>query len=83
MCYSSRADFGWDTRKDAVRKPEAHREPAPPEAAAGKPAPVDHSEPRTHADDTRLWAFLARRKEPRRKEVHTNTPVQGRIGEKV
>ncbi|APX03732.1 hypothetical protein [Arthrobacter sp. QXT-31] len=81
MCYSSRADFGWDTRQDAARKPEAHREPAPPEAAPGKPAPVDHPETRTHPDDTRLWAFLARRKEPRRSEVHTRT--QDRIGEKV
>ena len=79
MCYSSRADFGRDTRKDAVRKPEAHREPAPADGPVSHRQPVSHS----HADDTRLWAFLARRKEPRRKEVHTNTPVQGRIGEKV
>jgi hypothetical protein len=78
MCYSSRADFGWDTRKDAVRKPEAHREPARPETAPGKPVPVDHPEPRTRADDTRLWAFLARRK-----EVHAPGPMQDRIGEKV
>jgi hypothetical protein len=83
MCYSSRADFGWDTRKDTVRKPEAHREPVPPEAAPGNPVPVDHPEPRTHADDTRLWAFLARRKEPRRQETHAPRPVQDRIGEKV
>jgi hypothetical protein len=82
MCYSSRADFGWDTRKDAVRKPEAHREPVRPEAAPGKPA-VDHPEPRTHADDTRLWAFLARRKEPRSREAHARRPVQDRIDEKV
>jgi len=73
MCYSSRADFGWDTRKDAVRKPEAHREPAP----------MDHPEPRTHVDDTRLWAFLARRKEPRRQVVHARTPMEDRIDEKV
>ena len=81
MCYSSRADFGWDTRKDALRKPEVHREPAPPEAAPGKP--VDRPEPRTHADDTRLWAFLARRREPRRTEAHARRPVQDRIDEKV
>ena len=80
MCYSSRADFGWDTRKDALRKPEVHLEPAPPEAAPGKP--VDHPEPRTHADDTKLWAFLARRKEPRQ-EAHARRPVQDRIDEKV
>lgn len=80
MCYSSRADFGWDTRKDALGKPEVHREPAPPEAAPGKP--VDHPEPRTHADDTKLWAFLARRKEPRQ-EAHARRPVQDRIDEKV
>ena len=81
MCYSSRADFGWDTRKDAVRKPEPHREPAPPEPAPGKP--LDRPEPRAHADDTRLWAFLARRKEPRRKEAHAPRPMQDRIDEKV
>jgi hypothetical protein len=81
MCYSSRADFGWDTRKDALRKPEVHRAPAPPEAAPGKP--VDRPEPRTHADATRLWAFLARRKEPRRTEAHDRSPVQDRIDEKV
>ena len=73
MCYSSRADFGWDPRKDAVRKPESQGEPAPPE----------HPEPRIHADDTRLWAFLARRREPRRREVHAPPPVKDRIGEKV
>jgi len=83
MCYSSRADFGWDTRKDTVRKPEAHREPAKPEAAPGNTLPVDHPEPRSHADETRLWAFLARRKEPRRRQAHAPGPVQDRIGEKV
>jgi hypothetical protein len=82
MCYSSRADFGWDTRKDTGRKPEAHPERAPQEAA-GKPAPPDHPEPRTSADDTRLWAFLARRKEPRRGEVQAPAPLHDRIGEKV
>ncbi|RAM35703.1 hypothetical protein DBZ45_18960 [Arthrobacter globiformis] len=81
MCYSSRADFGWDTRKDALRKPEVHREPVPPEAAPGEP--VDRPEPRTHADSTRLWAFLARRKEPRRGEAHARRPVNNRIEEKV
>jgi hypothetical protein len=49
---------------------------------------VDHPQPRTHADDTRLWAFLARRKEPRRKEprrqeARAPRPIQDRIGEKV
>ncbi|MFE4542971.1 hypothetical protein [Arthrobacter sp. NPDC056727] len=83
MCYSSRADFGWDTRKDAVRKPEPHREPARPEAGPGKPTPVDHPEPRTHADETRLWAFLARRKEPRGGEAHASMPMEDRVGEKV
>ena len=81
MCYSSRADFGWDTRKDAVPKPDAHREPVPPQAAPGKPVPVDHPEPRTHADDTRLWAFLARRKAS--KEARTPRPMPDRIAEKV
>jgi hypothetical protein len=79
MCYSSRADFGRDTRKDAVRKPEAHREPAPADGPISHRQPVSHS----HADDTRLWAFLARRKEPRRKEAHAPGTMQDRIGEKV
>jgi hypothetical protein len=95
MCYSSRADFGWDTRQDAVRKPEVHRkpevqlEPAPPQAATRKPAPVadaeshSHADDTSHADDIRLWAFLASRKEPRSKEVHAPGTVPDRIGEKV
>ncbi|MFC7849804.1 hypothetical protein ACFUTU_15145 [Arthrobacter sp. NPDC057388] len=89
MCYSSRADFGWDTGQDAVRKPEVHRkpevqlEPAPPQAATRKPAPVAYAESHSHADDTRLWAFLASRKEPRSKEVHAPGTVPDRIGEKV
>ena len=74
MCYSSRADFGRDTRKDAVRKPEAHREPAPADGPISHRQPVSHS----HADDTRLWAFLARRK-----EAHAPGTMQDRIGEKV
>ncbi|MFP3462483.1 hypothetical protein R5O87_16700 [Arthrobacter globiformis] len=44
---------------------------------------MDHPETRSHADETRLWAFLARRKEPRRREAHAPRPEQDRIGEKV
>ncbi|NKX56258.1 hypothetical protein [Arthrobacter mobilis] len=53
MCYSSHRDFGWSVRKDAVRKPERQREPAPEE----------RPEPQVQADDDRLWAFLVQDKD--------------------
>lgn len=69
MCYSSRKDFGWDTTKDAgQRKPEARRETAP----------AQHPEPPTEAEESSLWAFLARRR-----EYQAPKPVRDRIDEKV
>jgi hypothetical protein len=67
MCYSSREDFGWGTKKDAARKPEERRETAPAET----PEPA-------HADETKLWAFLARRR-----EHQAPKPMTDRIHEKV
>ncbi|MEN8582100.1 hypothetical protein ABFP37_05230 [Burkholderia sp. RS01] len=67
MCYSSREDFGWGTKKDAARKPEGRRETAPAET----PEPA-------HADETKLWAFLARRR-----EHQASKPMTDRIHEKV
>lgn len=68
MCYSSQKDFGWDTTKDTERKPEARREPVPPQ----------HAEPRTESDESRLWTFLARRR-----EYQARKPMRDRIDEKV
>ncbi len=68
MCYSSQKDFGWDTTKDTERKPEARREPVPPQ----------HPEPRTESEESRLWAFLARRR-----EYQAWQPMRDRVDEKV
>jgi hypothetical protein len=68
MCYSSRKDFGWDTTKDAEQKPEARRETAP----------ARHPEPRTGSEESRLWAFRARRR-----EHQARRRMRDRIGETV
>jgi hypothetical protein len=68
MCYSSREDFGWGTKKDAVRKPEGRRETTP----------ADHPETRVQTEESKLWAFLARRR-----EHQAPKPMTDRIHEKV
>lgn len=68
MCYSSREDFGWGTKKDAVRKPEGLRETTP----------AEHPEPRVQAEESKLWAFLARRR-----EHQAPKPMADRIHEKI
>ncbi|WP_104141209.1 hypothetical protein [Arthrobacter sp. ZGTC131] len=68
MCYSSREDFGWGTKKDATRKPEERRDTAPAETP----------EPRAQADEAKLWAFLARRR-----EHMAPKPMTDRVHEKV
>ena len=68
MCYSSQKDFGWDTTKDAGRKP----------GAPGEAVPAQHPEPRTESEEPRVWAFLARRR-----EYQARKPVRDRIEEKV
>ena len=68
MCYSSQKDFGWDTTMDAGRKPEARRETVP----------AQQPDPRTEPEESRLWAFLARRREYRARK-----PMRDRIDEKV
>lgn len=68
MCYSSQKDFGWDTTKDAERKPGARREAVP----------AQHPKARTEAEASRLWAFRARRR-----EYQARKPMRDRIGEKV
>jgi hypothetical protein len=68
MCYSSQKDFGWDTTKDAEGKPEARRESVP----------AQHPEPRTESEESRLWDFLARRR-----EYQARKPMPDRIDEKV
>ena len=53
MCYSSSKDFGWGTRKEADRKPEAKQE-----------TPVETPVKPVKAQDFTFWAFPNWRKMP-------------------
>ncbi|MFJ5958397.1 hypothetical protein ACIQC5_20860 [Paenarthrobacter sp. NPDC092416] len=68
MCYSYYEDFERRTKKDSVRKPEMHKDPAPEAPAENRP----------RTEGTR-WTFLARR----RREFEVSEPTIDRIREKV
>lgn len=67
MCYGYSEDFGWGTKKETRREPEAEQE-----------TPVEAPEPRVKAPDYTFWAFPSWRRAP-----SPRTPSAQRSTEKV
>lgn len=68
MCYASHEDFGWRTKREATRKPEARPEKTP-----------EQPEPRVQEEEPRLWTFLARRRESTTVEEPTTERIRERV----